>query len=69
VDVWPVAAPKNFIFYILSMYEFSHSLGHLRPSHSAPAPIFVRYGPDSDRFLRWIEMTRCAISRHRTLNL
>jgi hypothetical protein len=28
VDVWPDAALKNFIFYIFSMYEFSHSLGH-----------------------------------------
>jgi hypothetical protein len=26
VDVWPDAALKNFIFYIFSMYEVSHSL-------------------------------------------
>jgi hypothetical protein len=38
VDVWPDAALKNFIFYIFSMYEFSHSLGHSRPTHSAPVP-------------------------------
>jgi hypothetical protein len=36
VDVWPDAALKNFIFYIFSMYEFSHSLGHLRHCNRAP---------------------------------
>jgi hypothetical protein len=45
VDVWPDAALKNFIFYIFSMYEFSHSLGHLRPTHSAPVPNNVRFAP------------------------
>jgi hypothetical protein len=29
VDVWPDAALKNFIFYIFSMYEFSHSLSDI----------------------------------------
>jgi hypothetical protein len=29
-DLWPNATLKNFIFYILPMYEFSHRLGHLR---------------------------------------
>ena len=64
VGVWPDDAMKNFIFYIFSMYEFSHSLGHSRPSHSAPVPINVRYAPNSDRFLRRSEMMRCATSGH-----
>jgi len=42
VDVWPDAALKNFIFYIFSMYEFSHSLGQSQPTHSAQMPTFVR---------------------------
>jgi hypothetical protein len=42
VDVWPDAALKNFIFYIFSMYEFSHSLGHSLRIYSASWPTFVR---------------------------
>jgi hypothetical protein len=39
----------NCIFYISPMYEFSHSLGHKRPTHSAPVPINVRYALNSDQ--------------------
>jgi hypothetical protein len=52
VDVWPDAALKNFIFYIFSIYEFSHSLGQTLPIHSAPVPTVVRYASDSDNFPR-----------------
>jgi hypothetical protein len=45
VDVWPDAALKNFIFYIFRMYEFSHSLGHSLPIHSAQVPNNVRNAP------------------------
>ena len=44
VGVWPDDALKNFIFYIFSMYEFSHSLGHTLPSQPAPKSNNVRYG-------------------------
>jgi hypothetical protein len=49
VDVWLDAALKNFIFYIFSMYEFSHSLGHSRPSQLPPVRTNVRYAPNSNR--------------------
>src|ERR1039457_4091011 len=42
VGVWPDDALKNFIFYIFSMYEFSHSLGQSLPTHSAQMPTFDR---------------------------
>jgi hypothetical protein len=49
VDVWPDAALKNFIFYIFSMYEFSHSLGHKRTSGPRLKSIFVCFGPKADK--------------------
>jgi hypothetical protein len=55
VDVWLDAALKNFIFYIFSMYEFSHSLGHKRTTHPRPKSTVVRYGPITDKRGRgWI---------------
>jgi hypothetical protein len=63
VDVWPDAALKNFIFYIFSMYEFSHSLGHSRPTHSVPVPTDVRYGSDSDHSKHESELTLSANKR------
>jgi len=47
-DVWPDAALKNFIFYIFSMYEFSHSLGHSLPMRSALPSSEVSNGPKAD---------------------
>ena len=38
--------------------------GHLRPTHSAPVPTFVRCYSNSDRFLRRSEMTLSANSGH-----
>jgi hypothetical protein len=35
-DIRLDAVLENCIFYISTMYEFSHSLGHLRPSPLAP---------------------------------
>jgi hypothetical protein len=59
VDVWPDAALKNFIFYIFSMYEFSHSLGHKRTNHRRPKSTFVRFAPDNGHRRR--AASRCSI--------
>lgn len=45
VHVWPNAALKNFILYIISMYEFLHKLGQTLWTNSALAQPFVRCGP------------------------
>src|ERR1039457_4758868 len=42
-DIRLDAVLENCIFYISSMYEFSHSLGHSRPSWSRLASTFVRF--------------------------
>jgi hypothetical protein len=47
VGVWPDDAMKNFIFYIFSMYEFSHSLGHKRTNRRRPKSTNVGYTPNS----------------------
>ena len=65
-DIRLDAMLENYIFYISRMYEFSHSLGHLRPTHSAPVPANVRSAHNSDRFWRPSEMTPCAMSDQRT---
>src|SRR5687768_14839525 len=55
-------ALENCIFYIFPMYEFSHSQGHSRPTHSAPGPPNVRYAPNTDYSSHDSKLTRSAIS-------
>src|ERR1035441_1494556 len=62
VDVWPDAALKNFIFYIFSMYEFSHSLGQTRLSHLTPKSSNVRCCSNSVQNIASRRMTRRANS-------
>jgi hypothetical protein len=40
---------ENYIFYISRMYEFSHSLGHSRPSDPALTLANVRSYSNSDQ--------------------
>jgi hypothetical protein len=52
VDVWPDAALKNFIFYIIRMYEFSHNQGHSRSILILCFLYFVRCGSFATETLR-----------------
>jgi hypothetical protein len=58
--------------YVLIDHQFPKSgmevccplRGHSRPSHSAPAPVNVRYASNSDRSRHWSELTLSANRRH-----
>ena len=47
-DTWLDAMLENCIFYILPMYEFSHSLGHSRPGRASSRSSQVRYAPKAE---------------------
>ena len=51
-DIRLDAMLENCIFYISPMYEFSHSLGHSRPSWSRSTPVLVRFAPKATEILQ-----------------
>jgi len=48
---------EKTILVVSRFFEFSHSLGHSRPMHSAPAPTNVRCYSHSDMIVRRSEVT------------